>query len=136
MRSKALVLASGLSLALVVAAAQSSNVRAQPMQWRDGYVEHGKLIKANWRMIDADDGARWAVDLNSIKHGASGSVHLLAYLIEGDAFDPDNLQHFGFDCRGAYETWGAHTTSRANILRTGAVQKHLKELACTDTRLN
>ena len=121
MKSKALMLACGLLLMPFMAT-------AEPLRWRDGYMDlRGNFFKADWRTFKADSGTTFAVDMRSIAHigSSGGNVKVVAYLTEGDDFDPNNLISFAFDCKGVIEI-----VSNASIARVRPVEEQVRELAC------
>jgi hypothetical protein len=79
------------------------SIASGPLRWRDGYIDNGHFIKANWRTIEADNGAVAAVDMKSIVHDTNGhGAYAVAYIVGGDIFDPSNLRGFTFDCQGHF----------------------------------
>jgi hypothetical protein len=56
--------------------------------------------KANWRKIEADNGAVFQIDLNSITPWKTGEAQAQIYISQGDIFAPSNLRSILFDCRG------------------------------------
>jgi hypothetical protein len=111
------------TLASVSATAQAPDVgTAAPQRWRDGYINwRGKRITARWETFQADDGTKFAIDLSSL----TATHHVVAYIIEQDAFDQKNLFEFQFDCAGNSEVVSNSELGRARI-----VEKKAEELAC------
>ena len=56
--------------------------------------------KPNWQSIEADNGAIYQFDLNSIAYFDNGSADMVVYSREGADFKPENLRRLLFDCRG------------------------------------
>ena len=52
-------------------------------------------------------------------------VRVVAYLVEGDDFDPSNLITFAFNCKDFVEV-----VTNATVERVRPVQKQVRELAC------
>jgi hypothetical protein len=52
-------------------------------------------------------------------------VRVVAYLVEGGDFDPNDLITFAFNCKGFVEV-----VTKAPRERVGPVQQQVKELAC------
>jgi hypothetical protein len=131
MKSKALVLACGLTLMPLIATAQSPDIAkpprpAEPLRWRDGYVDwRGKFFKPDWQTFKIDDGTGFVVDMKSIGRVGSGSMRVVAYLVEEDDFNPSNLISFTFDCKGAFDV-----ASKASMDRIRPVLKQVRGLAC------
>lgn len=61
------------------------------------------VYKPNWQSIEADNGAVYKVDLNSISPYTNGTVDVLTYAVEGSDFIPENLRRLWFDCRGHFQ---------------------------------
>jgi len=131
MKSKVLMLACGLYLMLLMAAAQSPDIAkppqpAEPLRWRDGYVDwRGKFFKPDWQAFKADDGTAFVVDMKSIGQVGSGSMRVVAYRAEEDDFNPSNLISLTFDCKGAFDV-----ASKASMDRIRPVLKQVRSLAC------
>jgi hypothetical protein len=60
------------------------------------------LYQKVWLRVEATNGAAFKIDMNSIAHLNNGGAEAVVYIIEGTTFDPANLKHFIFDCRGHY----------------------------------
>jgi hypothetical protein len=58
--------------------------------------------QSNWQTVEADNGAAYKVDLNSISHYANGGAHIIVYAVERPGFDARNLRRLYFDCQGHY----------------------------------
>ncbi|SHM07154.1 hypothetical protein SAMN05444159_7594 [Bradyrhizobium lablabi] len=56
----------------------------------------------NWRSVEADNGAVYKIDLNSINHYSNGTADAFVYFVEGAGYNPENLRVLWFDCRGHY----------------------------------
>jgi hypothetical protein len=138
MKSKTLVLALGLLLMPIMASGQSPDAgivaatpspAAQPARWRDGYIDWRgrKIIEPDWRMFKAENGAAFVVDMKSIVNISPDGlvVRVVAYLVEGDGFDPNGLITFAFDCKNSVEV-----VTRAPSERVRPVEARAKELAC------
>ncbi|UPJ40800.1 hypothetical protein IVB40_26375 [Bradyrhizobium sp. 40] len=94
--------------------------------WRDGYVNwRGKLIKPRWQVMTADDGTKFAIDL-STKPAHSAT----AYIIDGDAFNKNNLFEFHFDCDGKF----SEVISNMDLKRSQIVAPTVHRLVCDDAR--
>ena len=120
MDCKALITA-GTALLLSQAAA------AEPLQWRDGYVDaRGNSFKADWRALKTDDGTSFVVDMKSVAPVGS-SMRVVAYVIGGDKFDPNSLISFTFDCKGAVVDIASKVSSDWTMRH---LVKQARDLAC------
>jgi hypothetical protein len=132
------VLAFGLLLMPNMATGQSPDVEivgptpfrgAEPAPWRDSYIgsRGRKIFDPDWRTFKADNGATFAVDMKSIVNISHDGVlvRAVAYLVEGDNFDANNLITFAFNCRDFVEV-----DTRATLERVRSVQKQVRRLAC------
>src|SRR6266536_2347104 len=116
MKSKIVVLVLGLSLMPIKANGQSPDAEmvgptpfrvAEPARWRDGYINWRgrKIVEPDWRTFKAENGATFVVDMKSIVNISRTDllVRAVAYLVEGDDFDPNNLFTFAFNCKDFVE---------------------------------
>jgi hypothetical protein len=81
-----------------------------PAQLKTCYAQKRKAdpaaYKANWKILKADNGAAYEIDLNSIRsfpppsYGAPDRAEAVIYIVEGDDFNPMNMKRMLFDCRG------------------------------------
>jgi hypothetical protein len=78
-------------------------------------------------MFKADNGATFAVDTKSIMNISPNGlvVRAVAYFIEGDDFNPNNLISFAFDCWDFTEV-----VTKVPDERVQLVEKQVKALAC------
>lgn len=60
------------------------------------------VYTADWRTIEALNGAVYKIDMNSISHSTDGGADIMVYAVEGDTYDPRNLKRFIFDCHGHF----------------------------------
>ncbi|MBX9778551.1 MAG: hypothetical protein K2Y71_29615 [Xanthobacteraceae bacterium] len=58
---------------------------------------------ASWRRIEADNGAVYAIDMNSISHNTNGTALAITCVVENDTCPLLNMSRFHFDCRGHYQ---------------------------------
>jgi hypothetical protein len=111
--------------------APSVSPPTSPLRWRDGYIDGGRFVAANWRTFEADNGAVTAVDLKSIAHLAYGhGAYVVAYVVEGDLFDPNNLRGFTFDCQGHFSVLSAAGSSPTSYAPPRSVAAQVGALAC------
>jgi uncharacterized protein YecT (DUF1311 family) len=110
--------------------------RSSFLRWRDGYMDHGQLVKADWRTIVADNGAVTAVDMKSISYLVRGGAYMVAYSVEADIFDPSNLKNFTFDCQGHFSVLSAATGGISPMMYAPprSVAAQIGALACAGTR--
>lgn len=57
---------------------------------------------SEWQTLEADNGARFKVDLATIQHFSNGSAGIVMYEVGNGAFSPANYRRLHFDCRGNY----------------------------------
>lgn len=131
-----------LFLSVPSAFAQSQNLRTptpqstkipdlSKLQWRDGYIDGGRFVKAAWRIVEASNGSITALDMKSlVRDQFNGSVYVVAYLVEGDAFVPGNLRGFRFDCKGHYTVQNGITQSPPTYAPPRSVAAQLSNIAC------
>ena len=102
---------------------------AEPAKWRDGYINWRgrKIIEPDWRTFKAENGATFVVDMKSIVNISSDGllVRVVAYLVEGDDFDPNDLMTFAFNCKDFVEV-----VTNVPIERVQPVQELVRRLAC------
>jgi hypothetical protein len=95
-----------------------------PLLWRDGYINwRGKLVKPNWRVMSAGDGTQFAINL-----GPKAAHFATAYIIDGDAFNRNNLFEFHFDCVGKV----SEVVSNMDLKRAQIVEARVRQLVCDD----
>ena len=78
-------------------------------------------------MFKGENGAIFVVDMKSIVNVSPNGlvVRVVAYLVEGDVFDPNDLITLAFDCKNFVEV-----VTKAPSERVRPVQERVKELAC------
>ncbi len=116
MNRRSLAMALALSLLPVVANGQSPDAEiigptpfraSEPPRWKDGYTgwRGRQFFRPDWQTFKADDGATFVIDMKSIANIAPDGVlmRVVAYLIEGDTFEPRNLITFAFNCKNFVE---------------------------------
>lgn len=87
----------------------------------------------DWHVIEADNGARFGIEMNSITHDPSGSASAAIYAIEGTRFNPHNLRRIVFDCtEGYYMDTGIG--GRVHYAPPRSVIARLAEIACAGAR--
>jgi hypothetical protein len=136
MKSKMVILVLGLLLLPIKAIGQSSEAEiigptpfrvAEPARWRDGYIgwRGRKIFGPDWRTFKAENGGTFVVDVKSIANISRTGllVRVVAYLVEGEDFEPKNLITFAFNCKDFAEVvgrvpyeWGQSVEERAQKL--------------------
>ena len=78
-------------------------------------------------MFKGENGAIFVVDMKSIVNVSPNGlvVRVVAYLVEGDDFNPNDLIPLAFDCKNFVEV-----VTKASSERVRLVQERVKELAC------
>jgi hypothetical protein len=138
MKSKLALLALGLLLVPIKANGQSPDAEiigptsfrvAEPLRWRDGYINWRgrKIFEPDWRTFNAENGAAFVVDMKSIVNiGRTDKlIKAVAYLVEGDDFDPSNLITFAFNCKDFVEV-----VTKIPLQHVQPVQQQARVLAC------
>lgn len=106
------------------------------LRWRDGYLDSGRFIRADWRVFEADNGFVAALDVKSIVRIGLPNVYAVVYLVDGDLFARSNLRGFTFDCRGRYSVSRGSGYSPGSIASPlmfappRSVARQLSDLAC------
>jgi hypothetical protein len=136
MKSKMVILVLGLLLLPIKAIGQSSEAEiigptpfrvAEPARCRDGYFgwRGRKIFGPDWRTFKAENGGTFVVDVKSIANISRTGllVRVVAYLVEGEDFEPKNLITFAFNCKDFAEVvgrvpyeWGQSVEERAQKL--------------------
>jgi hypothetical protein len=91
------------------------------------------VYKPDWKSIEADNGAVYKVDLNSVSRYTNGTLDILIYAVEGSDFDPRNLSRLWFDCRGHFrdQTNGIGPTQYA---APRSIAGRISQLACAGAK--
>lgn len=63
---------------------------------------NAQLPNRKWKMIEADNGAIFGIDLNSIEHWNAGQASATTCVAENNICPPSNMARLMFDCRGHY----------------------------------
>lgn len=105
--------------------------RPGQLRWRDGYIDAGKFVKATWRTFEADNGAVLAVDVKSIAYFSSGQgAQAVAYVAEGETFDPNRMRSFTFDCKGRFSVTSAAGQSSMSFAPPRSVARQISDVVC------
>ena len=88
--------------------------------------------KENWKRIEADNGAAYGVDLNSITHSANGTAEMTVCIVDNNtcALMPGtwNPTIFQFDCHGHYAD--VYGRSGLQMAPSRSVVGQMAALAC------
>jgi hypothetical protein len=139
MKCKSALLVGGLLLLMPIkASGQPSDVEvvgptpfgvAEPAKWRDGYINWRgrKIFAPDWRTFRSDNTETFVVDMKSIVNiDPNGTlVRVVAYLVEGDDYDPKRLIQFAFNCKDFVEV-----VTAVSFDRLRPVQEKARKLAC------
>jgi hypothetical protein len=102
---------------------------AKPTRWQDGYTDWRgrKIFRPDWQPFKVERGDSFEIDLKSIATISRKSlvVRVVAYLVEGDDYNPNNLIQFAFTCRDITEV-----VSSVPFERLRPVEKEARRLAC------
>ncbi|HLG86862.1 MAG TPA: hypothetical protein VKZ79_06655 [Alphaproteobacteria bacterium] len=83
-----------------------------------------------WMKVEADNGAVYKIDLNSVEKMQGGSVTALIYIDEGSGYNPENMRGFIFDCEGHYAD--TSTASMTMYAPPRSVAGRLSSIACAN----
>lgn len=89
----------------------------------------------NWQTVEADNGAAYKIDRNSISHYANGGAHIIVYAVEGPGFDARNLRRLYFDCRGHYRD-ESHGAGPIEYAPPRSVVGKMGDIACAQPHPN
>jgi hypothetical protein len=100
------------------------------MYWRDGYINWRgtKIVAPDWKPFEVDGGATFVIDMKSLTNIGDKDrlVRAVAYLVEGDEFNPNNLITFSFNCKDFISV-----VTFATVEQVRSVQKKVIELGCS-----
>lgn len=90
--------------------------------------------QADWRTIEAGTGARYRIDLNSIRSNGNGSAEIIAYIVEdGRQYRPENLRRLWFDCKGRFNDLTTAPMGESAYAPPGSVIGQISAIACART---
>jgi hypothetical protein len=95
-------------------------------------VQPTPAYKSNWKRLEADNGAAFAIDLASISHNTNGSAIAVTCIVDNDACPPPNMSRFLFDCHGHYTD--IDRGGSATIAPPRSVVGQMAALACVGAR--
>jgi hypothetical protein len=90
----------------------------------------------NWKRLEADNGAVFAIDVNSITRFHNGTVQAVTCVSDNEVCLPPNMSRFWFDCSGHYRDIDGRGSAMAAPPRS--VVGRMAQIACVgakDTRL-
>jgi hypothetical protein len=90
------------------------------------------LENLNWKRIEADNGAVYAIGMGSIQHNTNGSVYAMTCIVDNNICPPQNMRYFLFDCQGHY----LDTTNQSGMLLAPprSVVGQMAALACVGAK--
>jgi hypothetical protein len=89
--------------------------------------------QSNWQTVEADNGAAYKVDLNSISHYARGDADMIVYSVDGPNYNPANLRRLYFDCRGHFRD-EAGPIGQIEYAPPRSVAGKMSDIACTGAK--
>jgi hypothetical protein len=94
------------------------------------------LVKAqnpvqNWKRVEADNGAIYGIELNSITRFLNGTVLATTCTADNGRCPPQNWSRLWFDCRGHYRD--VDRDANAMIAPPRSVVGQMADIACTHT---
>jgi|GEM_PF-5593485 len=93
--------------------------------------------KANWKNIEADNGAVYKIDLNSISHYNNGTADVVVYAVEGASYNPENMRRLWFDCQGHFRDETGPGFGPTEYAPPRSIAGRISQVACAgakDTR--
>jgi len=90
--------------------------------------------QGNWQTIEADNGAIYKVDMNSISHNRNGTADMLVYFDEGSRYIPTNLRRLWFDCQGRYRDLSPPGIGPTQYAPPRSIAGRLSEIACAGAK--
>jgi hypothetical protein len=103
---------------------------AEPTRWQDGYIDWRgrKFFRPDWQAFRVENGDTFEIDMKSIANissrGPGPVIRVVAYLVEEDDYNPNNLIQFGFTCRDITEIISSVPFERLRL-----VEREAKRLA-------
>lgn len=85
---------------------------------------------SNWQRIEADNGAVYQIDLNSISHNSNGTADVVVYAVEGPSYNPENMRRLWFDCQGRYRDQTGPGIGPIQYAPPRSIAGRLSEIAC------
>jgi hypothetical protein len=83
----------------------------------------------NWKRLEADNGAAFAIDLNSISRFHNGTAQAVTCVVDNNVCLPPNMSRLWFDCRGHYRD--IDRRGPTTIAPPRSVVGRMAEIACT-----
>src|SRR5882672_2068261 len=90
--------------------------------------------QANWQSVEADNGAVYKIDMNSISHNNNGTADLVVYAVEGPGYNPANMRRLWFDCQGRYRDLSAPGIGPTQYAPPRSIAGRLSEIACAGAK--
>lgn len=90
--------------------------------------------KPQWQKVEADNGAVYQVDLNSISYFTNGTAEIIVYAVEGAGYDPQNTRRLWFDCQGKYRDSTGPGLSPTSYAPQRSIAGRISQIACAGAR--
>ena len=90
--------------------------------------------KANWKTLEADNGAIYKIDLNSISHYHNGTADMIVYAVEGSGYNPENMHRLWFDCHGNFRDETGPRFGETEYAPPRSMAGRISEIACAGAR--
>jgi hypothetical protein len=90
--------------------------------------------KANWQSVEADNGALYKIDLNSISHLNNGTADAIVYAVDGAGYNPENMRRLWFDCHGHYQDLTGPGVGPTQYAPPRSIAGRLSEIACASAK--
>jgi hypothetical protein len=86
--------------------------------------------KANWKSVNADNGAVYKIDLNSISHYSNGTADVVVYAVEGSGYNPENMRRLWFDCQGHFRDSTGPSIGPVSYVPPKSLAAQISQIVC------
>ncbi len=90
--------------------------------------------KPQWQKVEADNGAVYQVDLNSISHFNNGTAETVVYAVEGPGYNPENMRRLWFDCQGKYRDSTGPGIAPTSYAPPRSIIGRISQIACAGAK--
>ncbi|WIG52220.1 MAG: hypothetical protein OJF48_003138 [Afipia sp.] len=90
--------------------------------------------KPQWQKVEADNGAVYQIDLNSISHFSNGTAESVVYAVEGPGYNPENMRRLWFDCQGKYRDSTGPGIGPTSYAPPRSIIGRISQIACAGAK--